>query len=178
VREEAARPRPAIPREHQRNRDALEGARARRDAAADRVARVRAELESRQAELERVPFWARKRRTVTEGAVRRTEGDLDRALTDLGSQDATVTGLTAIVDADTTQHGLDEDRARRHRREEWVAWASRDVNDPNAYTGPDDPRLHPAQQARAQAPFTVDHDPPHRSHSRAYGYGRDHGISR
>ena len=33
-----------------------------------------------------------------------------------------------------------------------------------------------AQPARAQEPFTVDHDPPHHSHSR--GYGRDHGISR
>jgi len=178
AREEASRPRPAIPREHQRNRDALEGARARRDAEADRVARVRAELESRRAELERVPFWARKRRTTATDAVRRAEGDLDRALTYLGSQDATVTGLAAVVDADTKQHGIDADQARRHRHEEWVAWDSRDVNDPNAYTGPDDPRLHPAQQARAQAPFTVDHDPPHRSRSRGHGYGRDHGISR
>jgi len=175
-RQEAARPSPAIPREHQRNRDALAGARARRDAEADRVGRVRAALESRRAELERVPFWARKRRTTATDAVHRAEGDLDRALTYLGSQDATVTGLSAVVDADTTQRGLDEDRAKRHRHEEWATWDSADVKDPNAYTGPDDPRLHPAQPARVQEPFTVHHDPPHRSHSR--GYGRDHGISR
>ena len=42
--------------------------------------------------------------------------------------------------------------------------------------GPDDPRLHPTQPARAQEPFTVHHSSPHHSHSR--GYGRDHGISR
>ncbi len=101
AREEAARPRPTIPREHQRNQDALARARARRDAEAELVAFIRTELESRQAELERVPFWARKRRTTTEDAVRRTEGVVDRALTYLGSQDTTVTGLTAIVDADT-----------------------------------------------------------------------------
>jgi hypothetical protein len=178
AREEAARPRPAIPREHQRNRDALAGARARRAAEADRLARVRAELESRRAELERVPFWARKRRTTAEAAVRRSEGDLDSALTYLGSQDATVTGLSAVVDADTKQRDIDEDRAKRHRHEEWATWDSGAVKDPNAYTGPHDPRLHPVQPARAQEPFTVDHDPPHRSHSRSHGHGRDHGISR
>ncbi|MFN8156356.1 MAG: MobF family relaxase [Candidatus Nanopelagicales bacterium] len=176
AREEAARPRPAIPREHQRNRDALAGARARRDRAADDVTRVRAELESRRAELERVPFWARKRRTTAEAAVRRSEGDLDRALTHLGSHDATVTGLAAVVDADTSQRDSDETQARRRRRQEWATWDSRDVKDPNAYTGPDDPRLHPTQPARAQEPFTVHHSSPHHSHSR--GYGRDHGISR
>ncbi len=116
AREEAARPSPAIPREHQRNRDALAGARARRDMAADHVTRVRTELESRRAELERVPFWARKRRTTAEAAVRRSEGDLDRALTYLGSQDATVTQHAAVVDADTTQRDSDETQARRRRR--------------------------------------------------------------
>ena len=75
----------------------------------------------------------------------------------------------AVVDTDSQQHGIDEDRARQGRYEEWVTWDSGDVNDPNVYTGPDDPRLHPAQPARAQAPFTVDHDPPHRSHSRGHG---------
>lgn len=176
AREEASRPSPAIPREHQRNLDAFAGARARRDMAADHVARVRTELESRRAELERVPFWARKRRTAAEAAVRRSEGDLDRAMTHLGSQDATVTQHAAVVDADTSQRDSDETQARRRRRQEWATWDSRDVNDPNAYTGPDDPRLHPTQPARAQEPFTVHHSSPHHSHSR--GYGRDHGISR
>ena len=116
ARYDAAQPSPEIPPEHQRHRDALEVARARRDTEADHVARVRTELESRRAELERVPFWARKRRTTaTEAAVRRCEGDLDRAMTWLGSQDATVTRLAAVVDADTTQHGIDEARARRRR---------------------------------------------------------------
>jgi hypothetical protein len=114
--------------------------------------------------------------------VRRSEGDLDRALTNLGSQDATVTQHAAVVDADTSQRDSDETQARRRRRQEWATWDSRDVNDPNAYTGPDDPRLHPAQPARAQEPFTVHHGSPHHSHSRGYGYGygygRDHGISR
>jgi hypothetical protein len=176
AREEAARPSPAIPREHQRNLDALAGARARRDMAADHVTRVRTELESRQAELERVPFWARKRRTTAEAAVRRSEGDLDRGMTHLGSQDDTVTQHAAVVDADTTQRDSDETQARRRRREEWATWDSRAVNDPNAYTGPDDPRLYPTQPARAQEPFTVHLGSPHHSHSR--GYGRDHGISR
>ncbi len=125
-----------------------------------------------------MPFWARKRRTTATDAVRRAEGDLDRALTYLGSQDDTVTQRAAVVDADTTQRESDETQARRRRRHEWATWDSRDVKDPNAYTGPDDPRLHPAQPVRAQAPFTVDHDPPHRSHSRGHGYGRDRGISR
>jgi hypothetical protein len=178
AREEAARPRPAIPREHQRNLDALAGARARRDMAADHVARVRTELESRKAELERVPFWARKRRTTAEAAVRRSEGDLDRALTHLGSQDATVTLHAAAVDADTTQRDSDETQARRRRHQEWATWDSRDVKDPNAYTGPHDPRLHPAQPAQAHEPFAVSHGSPHHSRGRGYGYGRDHGISR
>ncbi len=175
ARYDAAQPR-QIPPEHQRHRDDLEVARARRDTEAERVARVRAELESRRAELERVPFWARKRRTTSTEAVRRWEGDLDRALTWLGSQDATVTRLAAVVDADTTQHGLDEERARQRRYNTWAAWGTTDMYDPNPHTGKDDPRLEPAQPAWAQEPFTVDHDPPHRSHGR--GYGRDYGISR
>jgi hypothetical protein len=97
-------------------------------------------------------------------------------MTHLGSQDATVTQHAAVVDADTTQRDSDETRARRRRREEWATWDSRAVKDPNAYTGPDDPRLHPTQPARAQEPFTVHLGSPHHSHSR--GYGRDHGISR
>ena len=175
ARYDAAQPR-QIPPEHQRHRDALKVARARRDAEADRVARVRAELESRRAELERVPFWARKRRTTAAEAVRHTEGDLDRAMNWLGSQDATVTRLAAVVDADTTQHGIDEARARQRRYNTWVAWGTTDMYDPNPHTGQDDPRLQPAQPAWAQEPFTVDHDPPHRSHAR--GHGRDYGISR
>jgi len=110
--------------------------------------------------------------------VRRSEGDLDRAMTHLGSQDDTVTQHAAVVAADTTQRDSDETQARRRRREEWATWDSRAVNDPNAYTGPDDPRLHPAQPARAQEPFTVHHGSPHYSRGRGYGYGRDHGISR
>jgi conjugative relaxase-like TrwC/TraI family protein len=175
ARYDAAQPR-QIPPEHQRNRDALEVARARRNAEADRVARVRAELESRRAELERVPFWARKRRTTATEAVRRWEGDLDRAKNWLGSEDATVTRLAAVVTTDTTQHGIDEARARQRRYNTWVAWGTTDMYDPNPHTGKDDPRLQPAQPSWAQEPFTVDHDPPHRSHGR--GYGRDYGISR
>jgi len=175
ARYDAAQPR-QIPPEHRRHRDALEVARARRDSEAERVARVRAELESRRAELERVPFWASKRRTTAAEAVRRWEGDLDRALTWLGSEDASVTRLAAVVDADTTQRGIDEERARQRRYNTWAAWGTTDMYDPNPHTGKDDPRLQPAQPAWAQEPFTVDHDPPHRSHGR--GYGRDYGISR
>lgn len=175
ARYDASQPR-EIPPEHQRHRDDLEVARARRDSEADRVARVRAELESRRAELERVPFWARKRRTTATEAVRRWEGDLDRAMNWLGSEDASVTRLAAVVDADTTQHGIDEERARQRRYNTWAAWGTTDMYDPNPHTGKDDPRLQPAQPAWAQEPFTVDHDPPHRSHAR--GHGRDHGISR
>jgi len=175
ARYDAAQPR-QIPPEHRRHRDALEVARARRDTEAERVARVQAELESRRAELERVPFWASKRRTTAAEAVRRWEGDLDRALTWLGSEDASVTRLAAVVDADTTQHGIDEERARQRRYNTWAAWGTTDMYDPNPHTGKDDPRLQPAQPAWAQEPFTVDHDPPHRSHGR--GYGRDYGISR
>jgi conjugative relaxase-like TrwC/TraI family protein len=177
ARYDAAQPR-EIPPEHQRHRDDLEVARARRDTEADRVARARAELESRRAELERVPFWARKRHTSSAGAVREAEGDLDRALTWLGSEDATVTRLAAVVDTDTTQHGIDEARARQRRFNTWAAWGTTDMYDPNPHTGKDDPRLQPAQPAWAQEPFTVDHDPPHRSHGRGHGHGRDYGISR
>ena len=102
ARNDAAQPR-EIPPEHQRHRDALEVARARHDSEADRVAHLRSKLESRRAELERVPFWARKRRTSSATAVRQAEGDLDRALTWLGSEDATVSRLAAVVGADTTQ---------------------------------------------------------------------------
>ena len=129
---------------------------------------------ARQCErISRVAFdWARKRRNLSAGAVRQAEGDLDRALTWLGSEDATVTRLAAVVDTDTTQHGIDEERARRRRYNTWVEWGTTDMYDPNPHTGKDDPRLQPAQPAWAQEPFTVDHDPPHRSH------GRDYGISR
>jgi hypothetical protein len=108
--------------------------------------------------------------------VSRWEGDLDRALTRLGSEDATVTRLAAVVTTDTTQHGIDEERARQRRYNTWAAWGTTDMYDPNPHTGKDDPRLQPAQPAWAQEPFTVDHDPPHRSHGR--GYGHDYGISR
>jgi hypothetical protein len=175
ARYDAAQPR-QIPPEHQRHRDALDVARARRDSEAERVARVRAELESRRAELERVPFWARKRRTACAEAVSRWEGDLDRATNRLGSEDTTVTRLAAVVTTDTTQHGIDEERARQRRYNTWAAWGTTDMHDPNPHTGKDDPRLQPAQPAWAQEPFTVDHDPPHRSHGR--GYGRGYGISR
>ena len=89
---------------------------------------------------------------------------------------ATCLGRHAVVDAETTQHGIDEARARQRRYTTWAAWGTTDMYDPNPHTGKDDPRLQPVQPAWAQEPFTVDHDPPHRSHGR--GYGHDYGISR
>jgi hypothetical protein len=129
-------------------------------------------VEDAQEIYERLPFWARKRRTSSATAVRQAEGDLDRALTWLATEDATVTRLAAVVDADTTQHGIGEERARQRRYNTWAAWGTTDMHDPNPHTGKDDPRLQPTPPAWAHEPFTVDHDPPHRSHGRGYGISR------
>ena len=142
--------------------------------AADHVTRVRTELESQRAELERVPFWARTRRTTATEAVNRAEGDLDRALARLDTEDTTLTRMTVVVDNDTTQRGLDEERARRRRHTTWAAWGTTVMDDPNPHTGKDDPRLQPVEPAWVPEPFTVDHDPPHRTPS--YDSGHDYGY--
>jgi conjugative relaxase-like TrwC/TraI family protein len=162
---------PEIPPEHQRHRDALDAARAGRDAQADRVAHLRTELTAVRGSLDRVPFWARTRRITSTHAVHTTQGALDRAEARLTTEDTTLTRLTAVVDNDTTQRALDEDRARHRRHTTWAAWGSTVMHDPNPHTGKDDPRLQPAEPAWTQEPFTIDPDPAH--HSTGYGYTLD-----
>ena len=58
------------------------------------------------------------------------------------------------------------------------------MDDPNPHTVKDDPRLQPVEPAWAQEPFTIDHDPPHRTpsydsgHDYGYEFDRGYGIDR
>lgn len=132
---ENARPAPALPREHERNVQRLQQARAERDRVRERLDTWTAERDGLAARLADTPFWGRRRRHELTTALDAAGRTLEAATPRLADAEDAVRDAAAAVDHDTNQPDADAVDARAARWERWSRRAHRDDRDPNVVDG-------------------------------------------
>jgi conjugative relaxase-like TrwC/TraI family protein len=128
---ETARPATDLPREHERNKQRLQQARAESERVRERLDTLTAERDGLAARLADTPFWGRRRRQDLTAALDRTGRALEAATVRLARVEDAVRDAAVVVDADTNQREADAVEARAAGWERWSQRADRDDRDPN-----------------------------------------------